>query len=137
MNMKRIKKTGALVLLGIMLTFSACGQKDAAPGAKQGAEETQAAVKTQTAAGAVSSEAYTVTVRAEDGSPVEGVTIQFCTDSLCMLGVTEKDGSAAFEAEKAEFTVHVLKVPEGFAEDPETYEIAPDSPGAEITLKEK
>ena len=57
---------------------------------------------------------YEVLVEDEAGKPVSGVTIQFCSDTECMMGTTDANGIAAFEQEAGSYTVHVLKGPEGF-----------------------
>ena len=57
---------------------------------------------------------YRVIVADEDGEMVEGAMVQFCSDTSCMMGKTDAEGIASFEAEEGEYTVHVLKVPEGY-----------------------
>ena len=43
-------------------------------------------------------------------------------------------GAASFDVEAGTYTIHILKVPEGYAEDAEEY-TAPETPGTvEITL---
>ena len=78
---------------------------------------------------------YEVLVNDEAGKPVAGVTIQFCSDTECILGQTDENGVASFDKEAGEYTVHVLKVPEGFAADDTEYP-APAQPGqVSIVLK--
>ncbi|HAE45565.1 MAG TPA: hypothetical protein DCG37_08245 [Lachnospiraceae bacterium] len=109
-DMERIKKVTAVCLV-MMLVFcvsAGCGSK-----------------KTS----------YEVLVTDEAGGPVTGVTIQFCSDTECLLGTTDEKGLAAFEKEAGAYTVHVLKVPEGFAADDTEYK-APAEPGQmTVTLK--
>lgn len=64
----------------------------------------------------------------EDGNPVQGATIQFCSDIQCMMGKTDADGVAEFDEAPGSYIVHLLKVPEGFAKDSTEYE-APAVPG--------
>ena len=71
---------------------------------------------------------YEVLVRDEAGKPVSGVTVQFCSDTECMMGATDENGIAAFEQEAGSYTVHVLKVPEGFENVSEEF-AAPAQPG--------
>ena len=71
---------------------------------------------------------YEVLVKDEAGKPVSGVTIQFCSDTECMMGTTDANGIAAFEKEAGSYTVHVLKVPEGFESVTEEF-TAPAQPG--------
>ena len=71
---------------------------------------------------------YEVLVKDEEGNPVPGVMIQFCSDTECVLGQTGEDGIAAFEKEAGEYSVHVLKAPEGYDADDTEYS-APSEPG--------
>lgn len=66
--------------------------------------------------------AYSVLVTDPDGKPVEGVTVQFCSDEECQLVVTDTGGIAAFEFPEGKYEVHILKVPEGYAKDRTAYE---------------
>ena len=80
-------------------------------------------------------ENYEVQVNDGAGKPVAGVTIQFCSDTECVLGKTDENGVAVFEKEAGMYTVHVLKVPEGYAADDTEYP-APAEPGrVTITLQ--
>lgn len=54
---------------------------------------------------------YRVYVSDDSGKPVEGATVQFCSDSECMLGKTDAQGVASFEVPEGNYTVHLLKVP--------------------------
>ena len=71
---------------------------------------------------------YRVVVSDTDGNLVKGATIQFCSDVQCMMGKTDADGVAEFEEAPGHYTVHLLKVPEGYAKDGTEYE-APAVPG--------
>ena len=71
---------------------------------------------------------YEVLVNDTAGKPVAGVTIQFCSDTECIMGTTDEKGIASFNREAGSYTVHVLKVPEGFAADLTEYP-APAAPG--------
>ncbi len=78
---------------------------------------------------------YEVLVNDTAGTPVPGVTIQFCSDTECILGTTDEKGLAVFEKEAGRYTIHVLKAPEGYAADPTEYD-APAEPGrVTIVLK--
>ena len=68
---------------------------------------------------------YEVLVKDEAGKPVAGVTIQFCSDTECLMGTTDGNGSAVFDQ-------NVLKVPEGYAPDSTEY-AAPAQPG-QVTI---
>ena len=68
----------------------------------------------------------------EDENPVQGATVQFCSEEQCMIEKTDEDGVAEFDAEPGSYTVHLLKVPEGYAQDSTEYEV-PSIPD-EITI---
>lgn len=108
---KHIK--GLAVLLAVMVVFAlaACG-------------------------GSGKAKAYRVITVDESGAPVKGVNIQFCSDTMCYMGETDDNGVATFaDIEEGKYTVHVYRVPEGFAEDTTEYE-APGTYGdVTITLK--
>lgn len=50
-------------------------------------------------------------------NPVEGVTLQFCTDKICTNAVTDEDGIASFEGDKGKYSIHVAKTPHGYEYD--------------------
>lgn len=76
---------------------------------------------------------YRVITVDESGDPVKGVTIQFCSDTLCLMGETGDDGIAVFEdQEEGAYTAHVYAVPEGYAEDEKEYDM-PETYG-DITI---
>ena len=78
---------------------------------------------------------YEVLVNDEAGDPVPGVSIQFCSDTECIVEKTGEDGIASFDMPSGSYTVHVLKVPDGFAADDTEYP-APAEPGrVTIVLK--
>lgn len=78
---------------------------------------------------AVSGSAYRVIVQDQDGNPVQGVTVQFCSEAECVLGKTDADGAASFDMpEGPGHEIHLLKVPEGFEKDGTTYS-APETYG--------
>ena len=76
---------------------------------------------------------YEVLVNDASGKPVSGVTIQFCSDTECIMGTTNDKGIAAFDKEAGSYTIHVLKVPEGYAPDDTEY-TAPDKPGQVVIV---
>jgi thiol-disulfide isomerase/thioredoxin len=71
---------------------------------------------------------YTVLVTNENGEPVSGVTVQFCSDTECMMGKTDGNGEASFAKGPGSYTVHILKPAEGYLKDNTEY-TAPDTPG--------
>ena len=76
---------------------------------------------------------YRVLVYDTDGNPVKGATIQFCSDDTCTLGKTDADGIARFDMDEGmEYSVHVLKVPEGYAKN--TGEFNTESTYSDVTI---
>lgn len=75
---------------------------------------------------------YQVICVDEDGRPVQGAMIQFCSDEMCRMGKTDKDGIAVFDGAPGHYVVHLLRAPAGFAPDDTEYE-APE-PGGDITI---
>nr|MCR5844047.1 prealbumin-like fold domain-containing protein [Oscillospiraceae bacterium] len=59
-----------------------------------------------------------------DGTnPVEKVTVQFCSDTACLIGKTNADGYASFDQPAgAVYTVHILKAPSGYEKNEAEYE---------------
>lgn len=66
---------------------------------------------------------YRVVVSDTDGDLVKGATIQFCSDTTCTMGKTDENGVAVFEMEEGPiYTVHILKVPEGYVKNTAEYQ---------------
>ena len=102
----------------------------------QGNNGTPENPSSQTQTTEVSDSAYSVLVVDESDNPVSGVTVQFCDDTTCNLGTTDSSGVAVFKTEApGKFTVHMLDVPEGYAED-ETEYVTEDTYGQlKVVLK--
>lgn len=84
-----------------------------------------------------SGSAYRVIVQDQDGNPVKGVTVQFCSEAECVLGKTDADGAASFNMpEGPGHEIHLLKVPEGFEKDGTTYS-APETYGDIVLVLSK
>lgn len=67
---------------------------------------------------------YRVIVTDKNGSPVKGVAIQFCSDETCTMLKTDADGTAIFNMPEGKpYTIHILKVPEGYAPDTAEYPV--------------
>ncbi len=79
---------------------------------------------------------YRVITVDESGAPVEGTAVQFCSAQMCLMDQTDADGIAVFEQEEdSSYTVHVYKVPEGYAEDKTEYPVPETYGDVTITLK--
>ena len=76
-----------------------------------------------------------VIVTDEEGSPVAGAAVQFCSDTTCMMGKTNAQGTASFAAEEGPYTVHVMKAPEGYEMCTEEFAVPQDLGDVTITLK--
>ena len=64
---------------------------------------------------------YTVVVTSqENGEGIEGVIINFCTDSTCVPVTTNEEGTAVFTGEPYKYHVQMIKCPEGFEMPEET-----------------
>ncbi len=76
-----------------------------------------------------------VIVKDEGNTPIEGVMVQFCSDTTCTMGKTDVEGIASFNAQAGHYTVHVHKVPEGYAPCTEEFTVPDDLGDVEIILK--
>lgn len=112
-----MKKTFVLLLaLGVLLAvMTGCGGKN-------GPEEK-------------ANDGYVVIVTDTDNAAVEDVDLQLCQDDLCLKKTTDEAGYAKFETEQGDYTLHVLSVPDGFAEDDTEYEVSGSYGVTMITLK--
>ena len=111
---------------------SAAAQADSeTSAAAQDAAETSA--DTSAADAESTSEGYKVLLKDENGSPVSDVTVQFCSDTECILGYTGADGIALFDMPEGTYTIHLLEVPKGYAEDETEYTASAGT--TEITLR--
>jgi hypothetical protein len=119
-SMKKILSL-MVICLGVLM-LAACGGGQSSGGNEAAASENPG-------------NAYRVITVDESGAPVQGVNVQLCSDQMCFMGETDADGIAVFEQEEGLYTVHVYKVPEGYAEDSTEYP-APETYGdVIITLK--
>ncbi len=57
---------------------------------------------------------YTVSCRGEDGAPVAGVMVNFCTDTACSPVTSGEDGNVVFTGAPEEYHVQVVRVPAGW-----------------------
>ena len=78
---------------------------------------------------------YMVLVMDQENAPVPGVLVEFCTDKLCTTATSDETGIAELEKEPGEYTVHILKVPEGFAPDESEYSLGRAGGLVTVTLK--
>lgn len=60
---------------------------------------------------------YSVVVKDQNGDPVPGAVVSFCTDEACHPITADENGEAVYEAELGEYHVQVLSLPEGYELD--------------------
>ena len=80
---------------------------------------------------------YRIYVADESGKPVEGATVQFCSDSSCLLDKTDAQGLASFAEPEGNYTVHILKVPAEFEKNTTEYTMPGTYSDLSIVLKLK
>ena len=71
-----------------------------------------------------------------DGAPIVGASVQFCSDTQCMMGKTDDTGCAIFKVDPGKYTVHVLKA-EGYVVTEEEYAVPEDYGIVKITLEKQ
>ena len=63
---------------------------------------------------------YTVTVKDQNGDPVEGAAVQMCDDNGCkMPAATDANGVVTFSYDPSNYHITVVECPEGYTCDPE------------------
>ena len=65
---------------------------------------------------------YSVVLKDQNGDPVPGAVVSFCTDEACHPITADENGEAVYEAELGEYHVQVLSLPEGYELDAESAE---------------
>lgn len=80
---------------------------------------------------------YRIYVADETGKPVEGATVQFCSDSSCLLGKTDAQGLASFAEPEGNYTVHILKAPADFEKNTTEYTMPAAYSDLTVVLKLK
>ena len=61
---------------------------------------------------------YTVYVVDQNGSPVPGAMINFCTDESCQFFQSDDSGVITFTGAPYAYHLQILKLPEGYSFDP-------------------
>jgi hypothetical protein len=63
---------------------------------------------------------YTVTVKDQNGNPVEGAAVQMCDDKGCkMPAATNAEGVVTFTYDPSNYHITIVECPEGYTCDPE------------------
>ena len=81
------------------------------------------------AAGQDAPQAYILHVVDQNGEPVPGVMVNFCTDTTCTMAKADDDGIITFDGEPDVYHVELLKLPEGYSSDPDFELYTPGSYG--------
>ena len=63
--------------------------------------------------------AYCLHTVDQDGAPVPGVMVNFCTDTACTQMKSDENGTIAYDGAPDTYHIQVLKVPEGYSFDPD------------------
>lgn len=64
-------------------------------------------------------QAYTLHVVDQDGEPVPGVTVLFCSDTACTPLQSDDSGTVTFDGAPDAYHVQLLEAPEGYGFDPD------------------
>ena len=76
---------------------------------------------------------YCVRVMDADGKPVAGVMVKICDADTCRVEATDENGEVRFDAARCAYEILLLKVPDGFAPNAETF-VMPEA-GGEIEIR--
>ena len=76
---------------------------------------------------------YVITFVDQNGEPVPGCIINFCTDEACVPVVADENGTAMFEGVPYPYHLQVIRVPAGYEFDT-TQEFTADEAGGEMTF---
>ena len=63
-------------------------------------------------------QAYLLHVVDQNGDPVPGVLVSFCTDTTCSMAQSDGNGTVSFDGAPDVYHIQLLKVPEGCSFDP-------------------
>ena len=78
---------------------------------------------------------YVIFVKdANTNEPLAGVRVQFCSDSECMMGMTDGTGTAVFNVDPGNYEAHILKPSAGYQKNKETAELTADDKIAVFAL---
>ena len=124
--MKRI--TIIIAMLCLLIALAGCGKKETkAPVAVNANQNESAESATSEAA------EYIVHVVDQNGDPVPGAYVNFCTDTACLPSVSDDSGVIAFSGEPYAYHLQILKVPEGYSFDKD-FEAYTEEPPGETTI---
>ena len=81
-----------------------------------------------------STQAYILHTADQNGEPVPGVYVNFCTDSSCIMRQSDEQGTVTFDGTPDRYHVQILKVPDGYGFDPD-FELYTDTAYGEWLLR--
>ena len=132
-----MKKLVSLVLVVAMMAVLAtgCGGSSDNGNKNDTQTATETAAENTDSTADVKDDGYVVLVTDADGAPIVGASVQFCSDTQCMMGKTDDTGCAIFKVDPGKYTVHVLKA-EGYVVTEEEYAV-PEEYGIVSIVLEK
>ena len=114
------KLISLLLVVGLCAAlFVACGASTDAPTTEPVQTTTAAPTEEETEAPSTKV-TYTVTVKDQNGNPVEGAAVQMCDDKGCkMPAPTNAEGVVTFTYDPSNYHITIVECPEGYTCDPE------------------
>ena len=79
-------------------------------------------------------QAYILHTADQNGDPVPGVYINFCTDASCIMRQSDERGTVTFDGIPDRYHVQILKVPDGYSFD-QDFELYTDAVYGEWLLR--
>ena len=92
------------------------------------------AAAAETAAPAGEKGTYIVRFTDQDGKPVPEAIIGFCTEAGCVPVDADENGLVTYEAERAEYHLTIVELPDGYAE-PDDFDMTVGPEDADITIQ--
>lgn len=120
-----------LVLAMMAVIMTGCGGSSDGGNSTAGQKAEETAETTE-----VNNDAYVVLVTDADGAPVAGASVQFCSDTQCIMEKTDDTGIAVFKQDPGKYTVHVLKA-EGYVVTDEEYAVPEEYGIVKIVLEKQ
>ncbi len=84
--------------------------------------------------GTKTTEEFTVTVSDSDGNALSDISVQFCDDQMCRVVKTDENGLANLGETEGSYSVHIIRVPDGYAADDTEYELNEENRAISVVL---
>lgn len=140
---KTLLMLAAVVLLGA-LVLTGCGNEKTETASAPATEAVSAPAETAAPAAEKPAEAnaaasstvsgYTVTVVDQNGAPVEGASLQMCSDQKCMNKKTDAEGKVSFSYSAGVYDLHLSKLPDGYSTDVKEMKTTADELNITLTV---